>query len=60
MKLETAIQVLKTDLIVPGSVDKPHFQEAERLGKEALWRYLHLRQAGVLEALMLLPGETKD
>ncbi len=60
MKIKTAVQILKTDLIVPGSVDTPHFQEAEQLSIEALKALDDCRKGDCTYHEELLPGETES
>jgi len=60
MKIEKAIEILKADLLRPGSVDKLDFQDAEQLGIEALNCVKNNRHFGVPNSVNPLPGETKD
>ena len=56
MTIDEAIENLQTDLLIPGSVDKLDFQDAEQLGMEALKRERQFRSENLSE---LLPSESK-
>lgn len=60
MNPDRAIEILKADLLIPGSVDKLDFQDAEQLGIEALKRCQENRTAHRDHLGQILPGETKD
>jgi len=57
MNPEKAIEILKADLLRPGSVEKLDFQDAEQLGIEALKRLGNLRALFNYWAELPLPGE---
>lgn len=60
MTLEEAINYLKEDLLVPGSVPKLEFQDAEQLGIEALKRIEDMRISPCTTADEILPDETEE
>ena len=59
MTADKAIELLKTDLLIPGSVDKLDFQDAEQLGIEALKKWKEYRASDKSWWGNLLPGETE-
>jgi len=59
MNLPKACEILKADLLEPGSVDKLDFQDAEQLGIEALKREMLFRERVPKKEWSLLPGETE-
>lgn len=59
MKIEKAIEILKADLLQPGSGDKLDFQDAEQLGIEALKQVEQNRTINLDISYEPLPGETE-
>ncbi|MBA7699437.1 hypothetical protein ES703_108133 [subsurface metagenome] len=60
MTREKAIEILKDNLLRPGSVDKLDLRDADQLGIEALERLGQLRLSKITWFRSLLPGETTD
>lgn len=60
MTIDKAIEILKADLMIPGSVDKLDFQDAEQLALEAL-KEIHRERTGAIPFIgEQLPGETTE
>lgn len=59
MTLEKALEILKADLLEPGSVDKLDFQDAEQLSIEAMKRLQFLRSQLKVLSTMSLPREAE-
>lgn len=60
MQIGTAIVVLTSNTINPGSISEPALKEAEKLGIEAL-RFIQLMRVGeAFSGPAFLPGETPE